>query len=147
VDDFKHILVPTDFEPASVGALRQATSLATSFGAKLTLLHVWEIQLYPYMDSIMNSEIISRIEQAARDRLHASLEEVRRLVPTAQARLETGSPGPTIVEVIPKLGADLVVMGTHGRHGLAHTLLGSVAERVVRLSRVPVMTIHAPVAP
>lgn len=143
VNDFKHILAPTDFEPASADALQLATSLATSFGAKLTLLHVWEVQLYPYMDFVMNSEIIYRIEQAANAQLLASLAEVQRQVPGAQARLETGVPGPTILDVIPLLGADLVVMGTHGRHGLSHTLLGSVAEKVVRLSTVPVITVHA----
>jgi nucleotide-binding universal stress UspA family protein len=146
VDDFKHILAPTDFEPASAGALELATSLAAAFGAKITLLHVWEIQLYPYMDPIMNSEIMYRIEQAAKDQLQASLVELQVVLPNAEARLETGLPASTILEMIPKLGIDLVVMGTHGRHGLSHTLLGSVAERVVRASGVPVITVHTPVA-
>jgi nucleotide-binding universal stress UspA family protein len=69
--------------------------------------------------------------------------ELKRSIPNAEARLEEGLPGPTILEMIPKLGIELVVMGTHGRHGLSHTLLGSVAERVVRASEVPVITVHA----
>jgi nucleotide-binding universal stress UspA family protein len=94
------------------------------------------------MDSIMNTEVMYRIEQAAKDQLEASLAQLQLVLPSAQARLETGLPGPTILEMIPKLGVDLVVMGTHGRHGLSHTLLGSVAERVVRASEVPVFTVH-----
>ncbi len=144
MDDFKHILAPTDFEPASAGALKLATSLASKLGAKVTLLHVWEIQLYPYMDSIMNSEIMYRIERAAKAQLQASLAELQLALPNEEARLELGLPGPTILEMIPKLGVDLVVMGTHGRHGLSHTLHGSVAERVVRCSEVPVITVHTP---
>lgn len=144
LSEFEHILAPTDFEPASAGALALATSLAKKFGAKLTLLHVWEIQIYPYMESIMNAEVMYRIENAAKERLEASLRELKLVVPGAQARLETGLPAPTILEMIPKLGVDLVVMGTHGRHGLSHTLLGSVAERVVRASEVPVITVHGP---
>ena len=143
MEDFKHILAPTDFEPASAGALELATSMAKKFGARLTLLHVWEIQLYPYMDSIMNSEIMYRIEGAAKAQLQATLADVKVTVPDADAKLETGLPGPTILEMIERLGIDLVVMGTHGRHGLSHTLLGSVAERVVRASKVPVITVHA----
>lgn len=143
MDDFKHILAPTDFEPASFDALKLATSLAATFRAQITLLHVWEIQLYPYMDSIMNEEIMYGIEQAAKARLAAALTQLRLILPNAQARLETGLPGPTILDTIPALGVDLVVMGTHGRHGLSHTLLGSVAEHVVRASEVPVFTVHA----
>jgi nucleotide-binding universal stress UspA family protein len=145
VDEFKHILAPIDFEPASAGALKLATKLAESYGAQLTLLHVWEIQLYPYMDSIMNSEIVYRVEDAARRELRASLAGIRRTVPGASGRLETGLPGPVILEMVPELGVDLVVMGTHGRHGLSHTLLGSVAEKVVRLAAVPVITVHTSV--
>jgi nucleotide-binding universal stress UspA family protein len=73
VNDFKHILAPTDFEPASEGALKAAISMAEAFGARLTLLHVWEIQIYPYMEPVMNTEIMYRIAQAARDRLQAAL--------------------------------------------------------------------------
>jgi nucleotide-binding universal stress UspA family protein len=142
VEDFTHILAPTDFEAASADALQLAVSLASKLRARLTLLHVWEIQLYPYMDSIMNTEMMYRIERAAKERLMALLAELRPTLPDAQARLETGAPGPTILEMIPKLGVDLVVMGTHGRHGLARTLLGSVAESVVRASNVPVFTVH-----
>jgi nucleotide-binding universal stress UspA family protein len=143
MDAFEHILAPTDFEPASGDALKLATSLAKSFGAKLTLLHVWEIPNYPYMDFSLSSEVIERIEQAAKQQLQVFLAEVQRVVPGAQARLETGLPAQAILDDIPRLGIDLVIMGTHGRHGLSHTLLGSVAEKVVRLSAAPVITVHA----
>ena len=141
---FKHILVPTDFEKASAHALEVATSLALSCGAKLTLLHVWELPVYPYMDFILNSEIITRVEDAAVKHLADALEKLRQVMPDAESKLKTGQPGPSILEAVLDLKADLVVMGTHGRRGVGRAMLGSVAEKLVRLSTVPVLTVHAP---
>jgi nucleotide-binding universal stress UspA family protein len=141
---FKHVLVPTDFEEASAGALDLATSLARAFDSKVTLLHVWEIPIYPYMDFMLNSTLISRVEDAAVKRLADALEEIRKTLPSAESKLKTGLPWQGIMEAVEELKPDLVVMGTHGRHGISHAILGSVAEKVVRLSRVPVLTVHAP---
>ena len=143
---FKHILVPTDFEKASAGALEIATSLAQSCGAKVTLLHVWEIPVYPYMDFMLNSEVITRVEDAAVKHLADALEKLRKTLPDAQSKLRTGEPAPGIIDAIKELKPDLVVMGTHGRHGVGRAILGSVAEKLVRLSPVPVLTVHAPAA-
>jgi nucleotide-binding universal stress UspA family protein len=140
---FKHILVPTDFEPASAEALKIATSLAQAFGAKVSLLHVWEIPIYPYMDFMLNSTLIGQVEQAAVKRLGAALQSLQQVLPNADSQLRTGMPWQTIADAIDELKPDLVVMGTHGRHGLSHTILGSVAERLVRMSPVPVLTVHA----
>jgi nucleotide-binding universal stress UspA family protein len=144
---FKHILVPTDFEKASAGALDVAISLAQSCGAKLTLLHVWEIPIYPYMDFMLNSAVIARVEDAAVKHLGEALEKLRKVLPDAESKLKMGEAGPGIVEAIAELKPDLVVMGTHGRRGVGRVLLGSVAEKIVRLSTVPVLTVHAPPAP
>lgn len=141
---FKHILVPTDFHAASGTALELAVSMAQAFDAKITLLHVWEVPIYPYMDFMLNSSLITRVEDAAVKGLAEALEQLQKKLPTAQSKLKTGLPWEGVLEAINELGADLVVMGTHGRRGLSRLTLGSVAERVVRLSRVPVLSVHAP---
>lgn len=140
---FKHILVPTDFHEASASALELAVSMAQAFDAKLTLLHVWEVPIYPYMDFMLNSSLITRVEDAAVKGLAEALEKLQQKLPTAESKLKTGLPWHGVLEAINELGVDLVVMGTHGRHGLSRLTLGSVAERVVRLSPVPVLTVHA----
>ncbi len=141
---FKHILVPTDFEQASTGALDIATSLAQAFAAKVTLLHVWEIPIYPYMDFMLNSDVITRVEDAAVNRLREALEKLQLVLPNAESKLKAGPPWQGIIDAIGELKPDLVVMGTHGRSGFVRTVLGSVAEKLVRLSAVPVLTVHAP---
>ena len=139
----KHILVPTDFEAASAGALKLGVQMALAFDAKVTLLHVWELPIYPYMDFMLNSAVISEVEDAASNGLARALEELQKTMPGAQSKLKTGLPWQGILTATEELGADLVIMGTHGRHGLSRLTLGSVAERVVRLSKVPVLTVHA----
>ena len=143
MNTFKHILVPTDFEPASKDALELALTLARTFDATVTLLHVWEIPIYPYMDFMLNSTLISDIEDAATKRLGTALTEIQKAFPSARSRLMHGMPSGTILDAIKELKPDLVVMGTHGRHGVSHSFLGSVAERIVRSSEVPVLTVHA----
>lgn len=140
---FKHIIVPTDFGPASARALELATGLAGAFEGKITLLHVWEVPIYPYMDFMLNSEVITRVEDAAVKHLADAIATLRKVVPTAESKLKTGPAWQSILEAIRELKPDLVVMGTHGRRGISHVTLGSVAERVVRLSDVPVLTVHA----
>ena len=140
---FKHILVPTDFEPASRDALEHAVSIAKRFDARVTLLHVWEVPIYPYMDFMLNTTLISRVEDAATQRLASSLEQLQKEVPGASAVLKHGMPSGTILDAIDEIEPDLIVMGTHGRHGVSRTFLGSVAEKVVRSSKVPVLTVHA----
>lgn len=140
---FKQILVPIDFETSSTAALDAAIALAKSFDAKLTLLHVWEIPVYPYMEFMLNSELITSVEDRAMKRLAEALEKVRMVLPTAESKLKTGVPWGGILDAIDEAKPDLVVMGTHGRRGVSHMMLGSVAEKVVRLSPVPVLTVRS----
>jgi nucleotide-binding universal stress UspA family protein len=144
MQSFKHILVPTDFHEASATALDLAVSMAQAFDAKVTLLHVWELPIYPYMDFMLNSSLITQVEDAAVKGLAQGLETLQKRVPMAQSKLKTGLPWQGVLEAIKEVEADLVVMGTHGRRGLSRVTLGSVAERVVRLASVPVLTVHAP---
>lgn len=139
----KHILVPTDFGDAAAEALVYATALAGKFEARVTLLHVYEIPLYAYSTAMyLTSDVLKGIEAAARARLQEALDEVRKRMPTAATVLSTGAPADTIYATIKDIGADLVVMGTHGRRGLGHMFLGSVAEKTVRRSPVPVLVVH-----
>jgi len=140
----EHILVPTDFAPASASALELAVQMARAFQAKVTLLHVWELPIYPYMDFMLNSSVITEVEDAATKGLAVALQELQKQMPAAQSKLKTGLPWQGILDACDELGVDLVVMGTHGRHGLSRLTLGSMAEKVVRLSKVPVLTVHAP---
>jgi nucleotide-binding universal stress UspA family protein len=147
MSNFKHILMPTDFETPSSYALELAIGLAQAFDANLTLLHVWEIPAYPYNEVMLsNGDLASSMEKAAAKRLTETLRHVQERLPRANSELRTGVPWREVVASAGALGADLIVMGTHGRRGLTHAFLGSVAEKVVRASPVPVLTTHGPAA-
>jgi nucleotide-binding universal stress UspA family protein len=141
--DFKHILVPTDFGEPSARAVKLAIDLARRFEAKLTVFHAYEVPLYAYpqVDSIV-VDLFTPIEQAAREQLDSALTSVQQKLPQAKAILRAGVPWRELLGVVEEVGADLVVMGTHGRRGVSHALLGSVAEKIVRLSPVPVLTVR-----
>ena len=141
----KNILVPVDFSAASSNALEIAIGMAQAFDAELTLLHAWELPVYPYMEFLLSSsELSSAIERGATQRLESTLQAVRARVPRSRSQLMMGVVWQKIIEAIDELKPDLVIMGTHGRHGVSHALLGSVAEKIVRLSPVPVLTARVP---
>ena len=145
---FTHILVPTDFGPAAGAALLYAKELAQRFGARVSLLHVvtdptatgtWTPELYVPA----TAETRDRFLRTARERLEGALtaEEREKFRVTNEVRI--GAAADNIQEVAREQQVDLIVMGTHGRRGLAHMFLGSVAERVVRGAPCPVLTTHA----
>ena len=140
---FKVILVPTDFSTASAPAMEYARMLAERFGAALHLLHVVED---PYAAAAWPGAYASMPD--LRERLTAEAEQRFEGITASLSDLETatevvvGLPAKTIVDVAATRGADLIVMGTHGRSGVAHLLLGSVAERVVRMAICPVLTVR-----
>lgn len=139
---FKHILVPVDFGEPSIAALDMAIDLAKSFGAELTVMHAWELPVtaYSYGAAVYSSvDLITPLREAAENQLESTMTNVRARLPGAKALLRNGHIWSEIQEAIRETGADLVVMGTHGRSGLDHLLLGSVAERTVRSSPVPVL--------
>ncbi len=144
---FANILVPTDFGDSSLQATDMAVELAQRYGAKVTLMHAFEIPGYAYAGLTFSAvDLLTPVEQAAQRQLDVELESVRRRIPAVQAILRHGLPWQEILKVIDECHADLVVMGTHGRRGITHALLGSVAERVVRMSPVPVLTVRGTVA-
>jgi nucleotide-binding universal stress UspA family protein len=139
---FKHILVPTDFSEVSDRAIAKAVDLARAFDARLTLLHVWSLPTIGYAEGL--SWPIDDLQKAAKDALAECYARISKLYPQLDTLLLQGNEWRQILETVKKKDCDLVVMGTHGRRGLPHLLLGSVAEKVVRLCTVPVLTVGLP---
>ena len=146
--NFEHILVPTDFGAASAAALAVALTLASKFDAEVTLLHTWEIPAHPSTDHAAGSiDLADIMEKDATGALAAALEHLQASLPRAKSVLKMGLPWQEIISAVQDLKVDLVVMGTHGRRGFNHLVLGSIAEKVVRLCPVPVLTVRgAPAA-
>lgn len=138
----KTILVAVDFQEASLEALRVARELAGPLGLSTVLLHVYTLPVvvYPGFDPIVSPNIPDEIEAAAKSALSKLATEHGGLA----MLLRLGEPAVKILEAIEETNPALVALGTHGRKGLSHLILGSVAERVVRGSRAPVLTVHAP---
>jgi nucleotide-binding universal stress UspA family protein len=138
---FKHILIPTDFSEPSRLALQHAIGLAQQLGAKLTMLHVYGIPTVYYPDNV--SWPLEELGKAAQATLEAAVADARKVLPQTEGRVEIGDPRDRILAYAKQCGADLIVIGTHGRRGVAHMLLGSVAEWIVRMSPIPVLTVSA----
>lgn len=137
----EHILVPTDFGESSERAEQFAVEIASKLGAKLTLLHVWSVPTPSYAEGLVWP--IDAIESGARESLHRAHERMKAKHPATDAVLMGGVAADCIIETAKERAADLIVMGTHGRRGVPRLLLGSVAEKVVRLANIPVLTVPA----
>jgi nucleotide-binding universal stress UspA family protein len=144
--NIRTILVPVDFEEASEKALAAAAELAKTFGAKLVIVHAYELPFYPY-PGIAAPTAANDLPRTIRDAATAGLEglvaRVKEQAPTVEALLRMGPAADEILAAAHEKKADLIVMGTHGRKGVAHALLGSIAEKIVRRSDVPVWTTRA----
>lgn len=147
-----HILVPTDFSQASELAIEAAAVLARQLGAKITLVHVHDPEaLRPPATLGWNQERQQGVEKEIEQAIEQSFAELKkeRLAGVEIADtviLHDSSAAHAICAYAEKIGADLVVIATHGRTGLKHLLIGSVAERVVRHSSVPVLTLRSSAA-
>jgi nucleotide-binding universal stress UspA family protein len=144
----KHILVPTDFSEPSKVALRYATALADRFGACIHLLHAIQSPFEQPWAAEIYAVSMADFEQAARresdTQMALMLNETERLKYCACLVTEAGPPFLTIVNYAAREAIDLIVMGTHGRGAIAHLLIGSVAENVVRKAPCPVLTVRHP---
>jgi nucleotide-binding universal stress UspA family protein len=134
---FQKILVATDYSSASERALESAAMLATRFGAELTVLHVIEESAYAYPFPPPKGT-----REAAKRRLQETTAGLRARLPNASGVLREGIAWNEICSSARELSPDLVVLGSRGRRGLPRFVLGSVAERVIRQSPVPVLTVH-----
>jgi nucleotide-binding universal stress UspA family protein len=146
METIQKILVPIDFSDQSWRVLQLAAELCRKHEAAVTLLHVWDhepvaapVDRALYERQALSSEALSHLTRKMEMARHDLLANGAMQVDTS---FEHGRPEREIVRFASTGGFSLVVMGTHGRTGYSHVLLGSVAERVVRRARCPVLTVH-----
>jgi universal stress protein A len=143
--EIRQILAPTDFSEFSKQAIDYAFELAQTFRAKLLLLHVVELPAYP-IEGLVPSSVGTTLLEDLERQASLDLAQVRPETPNAQVevirQVVVGTPYRKITEVAEAEKVDLIVMATHGRTGLSHLVMGSVAERVVRMAPCPVLTIR-----
>lgn len=148
---FNKILAPTDFSDDSKHALTYVVELAQKFNAEVIVVHV-DQPLAPVMIGDLSPGLdMGTVNRIAEEQRLAALKELDQV--TARLReaglksrslMRVGAPFLEIINTAQSEGADLIVMGTHGRSGLAHVLMGSVAERVVNKAHCPVLTVRHP---
>jgi universal stress protein A len=133
----RKILFPTDFSHTGDAALQMATSLARDTGAALLIVHIEESPTV-----YAGGDFYYGIPEPPTEELQRMLEQVRPTDPSVHCehRMLTGDPATAIVRIADEEHVDMIVMGTHGRTGLARFLMGSVAESVVRHANCPVLT-------
>jgi universal stress protein A len=144
----RKILVPLDFSAHSTQALHYAADLARRYEAKLDLVHVFDIRIYSMPDGFpmfaagqfdqISAELAQLLEKAKRDVLADGALAV-------ETHMLQGTPEMEILRLATAGDFDLIVLGTHGRTGIKHLLIGSVAERIVRHASCPVFTVKAAV--
>ncbi len=139
---FQHILVPIDFGDAMQPGIDLAVGVARKLDAKITLLNTFDATPFTTLARFAPPVDVAPIIASCERELASVLAKVRADWPKSEAVFRRGPPQDAILEAAKSLGCDLIVIGTHGRHGVARVLLGSVAERIVRLSPVPVLTVH-----
>ena len=139
----KKILVPTDMSTYSLSALQYAEIIAEVFGAEITLIHV-----------VLSGDRPSDVhaDPGERRTREVSVEESKKMIShllidsdlvirSIKILVRNGSPAEEIVKAAKEMDADIIVMSTHGRTGIRHTVIGSVAEKVVRYALCPVLTV------
>ena len=140
----KTILVAVDFSDSSEAALAYAVELAKPLGARLVVMHSYELPVYGFPDGalVASVEVATRIMQGAQTGLEGMVERYK-----GEAQLDTivrqGVAWEEVRAVAEEVDAGMIVIGTHGRKGLARALLGSVAEKILRTSTRPVLAVHA----
>jgi universal stress protein A len=143
--NIQNILLPTDFSNLSLSAARYAIDIAKQYGAKIHFLNVLEktppILAIRSLD-LSEDKIIKTIEEDARSSLNKALDTINRdkgveIIPVIQKGIDFE----IIIDYAESNKIDLIVIATHGRTGILHTLLGSVAEKVIRYAKCPVLVI------
>jgi len=144
----KRVLVATDFSEPSAVALDYGRHFARTFNAELHILHVVENVLTRFAADaypMVIPDLQRDVEEAGEKRLAAELtaddRKTLKLVPVVRA---SAAPAAAIVDYAKEVGVDLIILGTHGRGAVAHLLVGSVAERVVRTASCPVLSVRHP---
>lgn len=139
-----HILVPTDFSEHAQHAMRYAIGFAKRFGARLTLFNMIYPQYYVTNPDYLPydfGELFDEIRRAAKQDMAALVAATSFQGVRFKARIEEGHPAEHIVEFAAKNGVDLIITSTHGRTGLKHAVMGSIAEQLVRYAKCPVLVV------
>jgi nucleotide-binding universal stress UspA family protein len=142
----KNLLVAHNFDDTSERALDRAIALAGKLSAKVTVVHVYSVPIYTFPEGsalIPSPEDAARIAEAAQRHLDNPLARRRAEGVDVQGALRCGVPSDEICKLADEVGADMIVIGTHGRSVLGRAFFGSVAEIVVRTAKQPVMTVHS----
>ena len=146
---WKKLLVPHDFSPCAERALGTAVQLAKLLGSELALAHVSELPPNLPLDTLVTPQsgaepvrVDEYTTRGARQQLEAIAEPLRRAGFAVSTRAVTGDVADRILALTTEIGADALVIGTHGRKGLSHLLLGSVAEKLLRGASVPVVCVR-----
>ncbi|HEY6880790.1 MAG TPA: universal stress protein [Polyangiales bacterium] len=148
--ELRKVLCPIDMTPGAGSATEEAANLARALGAELLLLHVMGEPMLALGDPMLAPgevgtfalpQLTEEYHREMAQRLERLGEQLRSTGLTVSTMLLRGNPHEAIVSAADSEHVDLIVMGTHGRKGVSHLLLGSVAERVVRTAKVPVMTL------
>jgi nucleotide-binding universal stress UspA family protein len=142
----KQILVPVDFSKGSDRAVAQAEQLAVALGAGIELFHAYQLPVFALPDSTVtvSPTYVADLTDRAQRELNRYRDDLRARGIEVNAKLLEGNAADSIVERAEALHAIMIVLGTHGRSGFRRFLLGSTAERVVRMATVPVLTVHLP---
>ena len=144
----QHLLVPVDFSEGTPATLTFALELAGKFSARLTLFHVVELALMPAGDFYLAGDMAAMTGAFTQNLIEAARQQMKALAATIPAgvpvdtSIKVGIPWHCIVQQATDFPTDLVVMSTHGRSGLKHLWMGSVAERVVQHAPCPVLVVR-----
>ena len=141
----KTIVFPTDFSNGARAAMDHATSLAKDYQAKLILLYVIQdisIAEWYIPSSLSVGDLVEDMQKSAWQEMDKWMAEVSQQVKDAEKMVVRGVPFVEIIRIAKERSADLIVIGTHGRTGIDHMLFGSTAEKVVRKSSCPVLTVR-----
>lgn len=144
MNPIRTILVPVDFSETSHHALAYAVDLAFLLRARLHVMTAWQMPIVGFPDGVVvaTAEVVSRVMEDAEKRLAALKNEYKERNVEIATEVHQGDARESILEVAKKVGADVIVLGTHGRTGVGRWLIGSVAESVVRTSPIPVLTVR-----
>jgi nucleotide-binding universal stress UspA family protein len=137
------ILVPHDFSETAQRALEFALDLAEPLGARIHVVFAYDVLAYGFPEAPAMATDTAQIERAARTALDDVASRARRPGVAVETVLRRGPAWSEINAAAKDTAANLIVMGTHGRRGVARALLGSVAEKVVRTAPCPVLTVHS----
>ena len=140
----EHIVVGTDFSEIGERAVDETVDLAAQVGAVVTLVHAYELPMYSFPDGVVvtSAEAADKMTSNLLRRLEATVDRIKSRGVVVKSLLRMGPAWEELNAVAAELGADLIVVGSHGRRGFSRLVLGSVAERMVRTATRPLLVLR-----